>query len=174
MTGHNKGVDYWALAVLMYECWIGRTPFDGLDQMDLLANICKINYSFPDPKYKEISAGDCISKILVRQNQRLGCLVGGVADIRNHEFFESIDWNDLVQKRITPPRDPKIKGDDILDSSVFDVGMKFNENKYPKISRKYDVVFHEFSEYFCSSSLYDSYSDEEEEGCVQECTCTIA
>jgi len=158
----------------MYECWMGKTPFDGADQKGLLTNICKINYSFPHPKCKEMSAGDCISQLLVRQNQRLGCRAGAVADIRNHGFFGSINWSDLVQKRITPPRSPKIKGSDAVDPSAFDTGVKFNEKKYQQIPPKYDVMFSEFSEYGRSLSLYNNYSDEEEDVGVHDCMCTIA
>ena len=36
----------------------------------------------------------------------------------NHAFFSSIDWSDLVQKKIPPPFKPKVKSD--TDTRYFD------------------------------------------------------
>lgn len=36
---------------------------------------------------------------------RLG--VNNFNEIKNHEFFESINWDELSQKKITPPIVPK-------------------------------------------------------------------
>ena len=42
--------------------------------------------------------------------KRLGCVVeqGGESCIRNHRFFQEMDWEALEQRKIKPPFAPKI------------------------------------------------------------------
>ena len=39
--GHDSGVDYWALGVMMYEMITGFTPFVGYDQMEIYGTSCE-------------------------------------------------------------------------------------------------------------------------------------
>ena len=40
---------------------------------------------------------------------RLGALKGGVADIKEHPWFASLDWKKMEQKKLTPPWKPPVK-----------------------------------------------------------------
>ena len=53
------------------------------------------------------TAFDLITK-LCQYNVRLR-IGKNVKDIKNHKFFESIDWVKLEKKEITPPFKPKIR-----------------------------------------------------------------
>jgi hypothetical protein len=60
-----------------------------------------------------------VSKLLVREpGQRIGCLAGGHLDLKEHPWFNSLNFNDLVRKRIKAPWVPEIK--DYLDTSAFE------------------------------------------------------
>lgn len=52
-------------------------------------------------------AKDIVSRLLIKKASfRLGCLAGGADEIREHKFFESIDFDDLMHKKIEPPYVP--------------------------------------------------------------------
>jgi len=52
-------------------------------------------------------------------HKRFGCEAeGGVATIRKHPFFKSIDWKKLAHKQIEPPYKPSLT--DQYDVSNFD------------------------------------------------------
>lgn len=119
--GHNKGVDYWALGVLIFEMLVGRSPFYsyGTDQVSLFKRIVQVKYSFPPGGLVNDLAQDLIQRLIVRrQANRFGCLARGEEDIREHVWFNVIDVDKLLQKKIPAPWIPKIK--DPLDASHFD------------------------------------------------------
>lgn len=51
----------------------------------------------------------------------------GARDIKMHRWFKDIDWNDVFNKKYTPPIQPKIKSVD--DTSNFD---DYNEEFAPE------------------------------------------
>ena len=60
-----------------------------------------------------------MKKLLVREIQnRLGNLKGGVDDIKQHKWFTSIDFEELLQKKIKAPWLPKVASS--TDTSNFD------------------------------------------------------
>eukprot|EP00814_Leptocylindrus_danicus_P010183 CAMPEP_0116016618 /NCGR_PEP_ID=MMETSP0321-20121206/7583_1 /TAXON_ID=163516 /ORGANISM="Leptocylindrus danicus var. danicus, Strain B650" /LENGTH=743 /DNA_ID=CAMNT_0003486701 /DNA_START=176 /DNA_END=2407 /DNA_ORIENTATION=- len=139
MKGHNKGVDYWALGVLIFESLIGHEPFYADDQTAMFKKICRFQYSIPNSIRSD--ARDIISKLLVGQKKRIGCLANGDRDIRDHPFYSSINWDDLVSKKISVPWDPKIKSG--LDASNFD-NMKYKPEKKVYLSAEENKLFEGF------------------------------
>ena len=51
-------------------------------------------------------------------SKRLGCLSGGAEDIKNNPWFQGVDWNIVLQKRIQPPWMPELTSD--KDYQYFD------------------------------------------------------
>ena len=119
-TGHGKGVDYWALGVLIYEMLVGKTPYVGYDPDDTMGicrNIMNDNIEYP-PGFPE-NAQDLVEGLCTREVlARLGCMRGGCEDVKEHQFFENINWRELKQKKPTAPWTPPIK--DSMDVSNFD------------------------------------------------------
>jgi len=128
--GHDKGVDYWAFGVLVYEMLVGRSPFYtyGSDQVSLFKRIVQVKYGYPQGVVTD-SAQDMINRLVVRrQANRFGCLARGDMDIRDHAWFSVIDTDKLLNKKIPAPWIPKIK--DPLDTSHFD-SYRHVENEAP-------------------------------------------
>jgi len=129
--GHDKGVDYWAFGVLIYEMLAGRSPFYsyGTDQVSLFKRIVQVKYSFPPGGIVNEVAQDLIQRLIVRrQANRLGCLARGEMDIRDHSWFAIINVEKLLEKKIPAPWIPQIK--DPLDASHFD-SYRHVENEPP-------------------------------------------
>lgn len=73
-------------------------------------------------------ASDLMKRMLVvSPNARLGSFAGAEMDIKNHPFFEEIDWKKLGKKELKVPFVPKIE--DPLDGSNFDDYSKLEKKK---------------------------------------------
>ncbi|XP_044293109.1 ribosomal protein S6 kinase alpha-5 isoform X5 [Varanus komodoensis] len=63
-------------------------------------------------------AKDIIQCLLMKDpKKRLGCGSGGADEIKQHPFFQKINWNDLAAKKVSAPFKPVIR--DELDVSNF-------------------------------------------------------
>lgn len=109
-NGYGKAVDWWALGALCYEMMVGHAPFQSKNQKELDRKI--LNEKIVLPSYLTASSHSLLKGLLEKNPaMRLGCTkstmftVGGMSLLKNHAFFEGIDWHDLLHKRITPPID---------------------------------------------------------------------
>ncbi len=126
--GHDVGVDYWALGVVLYEMLFGYVPFWGENIHEIyeciLIGDVKIPSSFP------VVASDLISCLLNNvQSKRLGNTTGGISAIIKHRWFRSFDWEALKSRRLEPPIVPVIEALD--DMSIF---TEFDEEDLPASS----------------------------------------
>lgn len=114
---YDSAADWWSFGVLVYEMLIGQSPFAGEDEEDLFDSICrdKVHY----PKWISSSAEDVLSQLFERAPvERLGYRNGTNPNIRNHKFFERINWTKLEQRKIDPPFKPSVASDH--DTNNFD------------------------------------------------------
>ncbi|CAK9304174.1 unnamed protein product [Gordionus sp. m RMFG-2023] len=105
--GHNKGVDWWALGILIYEMIIGYPPFYDTTSYGIYEKIMigKIDWQ----KNVDLVAKDLIKKLLVHdRTKRLGNMKNGANDVKLHKWFKGIDWIDVFSKKIEPPIIPMV------------------------------------------------------------------
>eukprot|EP00586_Coscinodiscus_wailesii_P001764 CAMPEP_0172492228 /NCGR_PEP_ID=MMETSP1066-20121228/23288_1 /TAXON_ID=671091 /ORGANISM="Coscinodiscus wailesii, Strain CCMP2513" /LENGTH=749 /DNA_ID=CAMNT_0013261719 /DNA_START=114 /DNA_END=2363 /DNA_ORIENTATION=+ len=110
--GYNQSVDDWGLAILIYEMFAGHTPFykTNIGEMDLFRGIVRCRFGFPSYGEFTPTSRDIISKVLMRNPAiRLGGLAHGNSDIRNHEYFASIDWEKLLKREYEAPYLPEVE-----------------------------------------------------------------
>eukprot|EP01080_Neovahlkampfia_damariscottae_P004912 gene4912-8501_t len=101
-SGHDKGVDYWSLGVLIYEMLVGKTPFSAKREIDTYNNIISGKIEFPKDIPK--NARDLISKLLnTKKTLRLGNSEKGIKEIKEHPFFEGIDWSLVARRELNSP-----------------------------------------------------------------------
>merc|ERR1711933_350803 len=127
--GHDKGVDYWAFGVLVFEMLVGRSPFYlyGTDQVSLFKRIVQVKYSCPSKVNED--ARDVIKKLLTRrQASRFGNLSRGHLDIKDHPWFASLDFERLKARKLKAPWKPKVTNP--LDSRTFDDFSKVEREKF--------------------------------------------
>ena len=109
--GTTKEADYWSLGILIYEMLVGYTPFRSTNDEPYQIYQQARSGRFVIPKHLNLSrdAQDIIKKlIVVNPNERLGSGKGGILRIKSHPWFNSIDWNALLEKKIKAPIKPTI------------------------------------------------------------------
>jgi len=115
--GHSHPVDWWAFGILIFEMMTGQPPFVAEDPMEIYKKIINAKHRLPwfFPKKCRNIIGDLLTKNPIK---RLGSFRGGAIDIKQHDWFDEIDYGDLEDKAIPPPYLPII--DNPTDTSNFD------------------------------------------------------
>ena len=115
--GYDKTIDWWSLGCLIYEIFVGKFPFSIRSNTKI--NIELYQKKLQYPRHMDEDAKDLINHLLIIDpKKRLGYGKDGSERIKNHIFFEGIDWDDIWNKRIVPPFEPELK--DELDLKYFD------------------------------------------------------
>ena len=115
--GYTTMVDFWSLGVLVFEMCCGWSPFYAEDTQQMYKNIAFGKVKFPRDALS--TEGRNFVKGLLNRNpkHRLGAN-GDAEELKNHPFFDDIDWDALTKKMVVPPFKPKLKS--VLDTSNFD------------------------------------------------------
>jgi len=92
--GHAYPVDWWSLGTIMYEMLAGFPPFYSKSLKLMYKKIMESPLLFPTEGMSE-NAMDLLLKLLEKNPDKR---LSGPA-IREHPFFESIDWNLLEAKK---------------------------------------------------------------------------
>ncbi|XP_024971759.1 3-phosphoinositide-dependent protein kinase 2-like isoform X1 [Cynara cardunculus var. scolymus] len=112
------GNDLWALGCTLFQMLSGTSPFKDASEWLIFQRIVARDIRFPD--YFSDEARDLIDKLLdIDLAKRPGAGCEGYASLKNHPFFQTIDWHDLRSR--SPPR-PALQGhssggEDTHDSS---------------------------------------------------------
>jgi len=115
--GYGKTVDWWSMGIILYEFLIGCVPFFGDTPEELFGHTVNDDIEWPgdddwpvQPEAKEIIS------FLLQQNplDRLG--LGGAYEVKEHVYFQGIDWNSLL--RMKADFIPQLEDDE--DTSYFD------------------------------------------------------
>jgi serum/glucocorticoid-regulated kinase 2 len=115
--GYNKTVDWWTLGVLLYEMLTGLPPYYDENTNDMYEKILTEPLHFPGPEIVPPAAKDLLTQLLDRRPQyRLGAK--GASEIKAHQFFHSIDWRKLLERKYDPTFKPNVV--DALDTANFD------------------------------------------------------
>ena len=114
--GYDKSVDFWSLGCIYYEMLTGKKPFN-IQGNKINPNIFEEKINFDENMNPLLI--NLISQFLsVNPKKRLGYGVNGIKKIKEHPYFNDIDWNKYLNKEIEPPFVPKLENE--LDLRYFD------------------------------------------------------
>jgi len=115
--GHGKSVDWWALGILIFEMLVGFAPFFDENPIGIYQKVLTAKPplgNVPDKHAKSLIKG-----LLERdRTKRLGCMRGGVKQIKSHKWFNNVDWNAVFECQIQPTYVPVVTNES--DTSNFD------------------------------------------------------
>ena len=108
---HNKGgysniVDWWSFACLLFCLAAGECPFGkpGSTRYEVYLRVMKSKYNMA--RHFSSSLKKMLKKMFVAKAGKRLCTV---EEIRNHAFFESVDWARVESRSHTPPYTPDIQ-----------------------------------------------------------------
>ncbi|XP_051896580.1 cGMP-dependent protein kinase 2 [Pristis pectinata] len=109
--GHDFGVDFWSLGILVFELLTGSPPFSGYDQMMTYNLILKGVEKMDFPKKITKRPEDMIRRLCKQNpNERLGNLKNGINDIKKHRWFSGFNWEGLKVRTLSSPLKRELKG----------------------------------------------------------------
>ncbi|XP_051571784.1 serine/threonine-protein kinase N1b isoform X2 [Myxocyprinus asiaticus] len=116
-TSYTRAVDWWGLGVLIYEMLVGESPFPGDDEEEVFDSI--VNDEVRYPRFLSTEAIGIMRRLLRRNpERRLGSSERDAEEIRKQPFFRNIDFEALLQRKVSPPFVPDLTGEE--DVSNFD------------------------------------------------------
>lgn len=132
---YGKSADWWAFGVFIFELNSGIPPFCSPETNDTNALYELIQKgSFEIPKNFTAILSDICQRLIQKEvSKRLGCLKRGSSDIRDHIWFDQVDWIGIYKQTFPSPYVPKPK--EPLDIAFKNPNKKEDPLKISKINQ---------------------------------------
>nr|XP_047935505.1 microtubule-associated serine/threonine-protein kinase 4 isoform X11 [Anser cygnoides] len=169
--GYGKPVDWWAMGIILYEFLVGCVPFFGDTPEELFGQVISDEINWPEKDEAPPPDAQDLITLLLRQNplERLG--TGGAYEVKQHQFFRSLDWNSLLRQKAEFI--PQLESED--DTSYFDTRSEkyhhmeteeeddTNDEDFNLEIRQFSSCSHRFSKVFSSIDRVTQTQGEEKE-----------
>ncbi|KAJ3125778.1 Serine/threonine kinase [Nowakowskiella sp. JEL0407] len=105
---YGRAVDWWSFGVLIFVMLIGKYPFSGEDENEILDAILDDSIDYPSNLPRDTYN---LLQGLLNKNpaKRLGGGKNDAEDIKRHQYFHNCDWKAFMRKEVEPPWKPTIK-----------------------------------------------------------------
>ena len=99
--GTTKASDIYGIGAILFELISGAPPFFSQDEDLMYKNISENRLMFPEFFSEELK--DLLRRMLDKNPKKRIGIENDKSDLKNHEFFRDINWDDIVRKKIKPP-----------------------------------------------------------------------
>ena len=151
--GYSFEIDYWSIAIMMYEIIVGELPFNNKnninnDPMNLYFSIINSKLKFPD-RIKNINLKILLENMLQKNPLKR---LSKFEAIKKDLFFKKFDFNDIEFLKCTPefiPKDDEIKKDikqKIKYNLSFERHVILSNKEWQKYYEDYEVTKEEIDE----------------------------
>ncbi|KRX11179.1 Protein kinase-like domain [Pseudocohnilembus persalinus] len=103
--GHDKTCDWWSFGSVIYEMLCGAPPHYCEDKKLMFKRNCQVPIPYPRQYFSDKAISLLSQLLVVNPKKRLGYGEQDAKSIKEHEFFNGIDFDKLLKKEITPPID---------------------------------------------------------------------
>ncbi|XP_031433130.1 microtubule-associated serine/threonine-protein kinase 4 isoform X4 [Clupea harengus] len=158
--GYGKPVDWWAMGIILYEFLVGCVPFFGDTPEELFGQVISDEINWPEGDDAPPGDSQELITLLLRQNpmERMG--TGGAHEVKQHQFFDNLDWNSLLRQKAEFI--PQLESED--DTSYFDTRSErydhleteeedTNDEDFNPELRQFSSCSHRFSKVYSSLDL---------------------
>uniref|UniRef100_A0A287CZL4 non-specific serine/threonine protein kinase n=1 Tax=Ictidomys tridecemlineatus TaxID=43179 RepID=A0A287CZL4_ICTTR len=104
----DRTVDWWCLGAVLYEMLSGLPPFYSRNTAEMYHNI--LNRPLQLKPNITNSARHLLEGLLQKDRTKRLSAKDDFMEIKNHVFVSLINWDDLINKKITPPFNPNVSG----------------------------------------------------------------
>jgi cGMP-dependent protein kinase len=132
--GYSFSVDYWSIAICIYEFICGGLPYELTteDPMDMYIAIIKNEIIFPN-FVKDLHLVNLVSSMMNKSYRERLC---NMFQIKNHVYFYGFDWDALNEMNINPPYIPKIVVNDVKSTRSYNNYIQNQSGNLGKINIK--------------------------------------
>eukprot|EP00241_Pyramimonas_parkeae_P001082 CAMPEP_0114252586 /NCGR_PEP_ID=MMETSP0058-20121206/15917_1 /TAXON_ID=36894 /ORGANISM="Pyramimonas parkeae, CCMP726" /LENGTH=537 /DNA_ID=CAMNT_0001366533 /DNA_START=148 /DNA_END=1761 /DNA_ORIENTATION=- len=126
--GYGMECDWWSVGAIMFEMLVGYPPFCSDEPITTCRKIVnwRQHLRFPDDVTLTPESKDLICRFLCDVDNRLG--TRSVEDIKNHAFFQGVDWDNLYF--MPAAYEPIVENE--LDTQNFEVFDEDNTMETPR------------------------------------------
>ncbi|KAM9118354.1 G protein-coupled receptor kinase 3 isoform 1-T1 [Pangshura tecta] len=163
-TAYDSSADWFSLGCMLFKLLRGHSPFrqhKTKDKHEIDRMTLTVNVELPDsfsPELKSLLEG-----LLQRDvSRRLGCQGSSAQEIKEHHFFQGIDWQQVYLQKYPPPLIPprgEVNAADAFDIGSFDEedtkGIKLVDSDQ-ELYKNFPLVISERWQQEVAETVYDA------------------
>lgn len=98
--GYGYSADWYALGIIIYELINGHTPFyKETNPIEIFRKVLSAEDFTYRPQINRYTKKLITSLTRHNVDKRMGCCKKGIKRVKDHDFFKSMNWDDLIDMK---------------------------------------------------------------------------